>query len=101
MQQKKTDRWKPLIPQATRAHNRMMHEALMGNADPNEAYDQENKNLAFELRGEAGKKMAQQDAVVTQNQKTFASKAASERTSAAKTRSAGATDRNIPARCGW
>ena len=68
MQQKKTDRWKPLIPQATRAHNRMMHEALMGNADPNEAYDQENKNLAFELREEAGRKMAQQDAVVTQNQ---------------------------------
>ena len=27
----------------------------MGNADPNEAYDEENKNLAFELREEAGK----------------------------------------------
>ena len=54
MQQQNTTNWKNLLPQATRAHNRMMHEALMGNADPNEAYDEENKNLAFELREEAG-----------------------------------------------
>ena len=33
----------------------MMHEALMGNADPNQAYDEEPKSLAFELREEAGK----------------------------------------------
>ena len=49
----------------------MMHEALMGNADPNEAYDEENKNLAFELREQAGKHMAQQDAVVKTNQKNM------------------------------
>ena len=61
---KNTDNWKPLLPQAIKAHNKMMHEALMGNADPNEAYDEENKNLAFELREQAGPKMAQQDAVV-------------------------------------
>ena len=42
------------MTKATTAHNHMMHEALMGNADPNEAYDGENKNLAFELREEAG-----------------------------------------------
>ena len=47
----------------------MMHEALMGNADPNGAYDEENKHLAFELREQAGQKMAQQDAVVKGNQK--------------------------------
>ena len=47
----------------------MVHEGLMGNADPNEAYDEENKNLAFELREQAGKNMAQQDAVVKTNQK--------------------------------
>ena len=42
---------------------------MMGNADPNEAYDLGHKNLQFELREEAGKKMAQQNAVVTTNQK--------------------------------
>ena len=47
----------------------MMHEALMGNADPNGAYNEENKNLAFELCEQAGKHMAQQDAVVKTNQK--------------------------------
>ena len=55
MQQQNTTNWKNLLPKATRAHNRMMHEALMGNADPNEAYDEENEQLAFELREEAGK----------------------------------------------
>ena len=40
----------------------------MGRADPNEAYAEDNKNLAFELREEAGNKMAQQNAVVTNNQ---------------------------------
>ena len=53
---KNTDNWKPLLPQALKAHNKMMHEALMGNADPNETYDEENKNLAFELRKQAGQK---------------------------------------------
>ena len=55
MQAQNTTAWKNLIPKATQARNRMMHGALMGNADPNEAYDEENKNLAFELREEAGK----------------------------------------------
>ena len=40
MQAQNTTNWKNLLPKATRAHNRMMHEALMGNADPNEAYDE-------------------------------------------------------------
>ena len=43
----------------------------MGNADPNEAYDEENKHLAFELREQAGQKMAQQDAVVKGNQRNM------------------------------
>ena len=43
----------------------------MGNADPNEAYDEENKNLAFELREQAGQTMTQQDAVVKGNQKNM------------------------------
>ena len=46
----------------------MMHVALMGYAGPNEAYDEENKNLAFELREEVGEKMAQQNAVVRTKQ---------------------------------
>ena len=71
MQEQNTKNWQPLVPKATRAHNKMMHEALIGNADPNEAYDEDNKNLAFELREEAGKKMAQQDAVVRTNQKNM------------------------------
>ena len=69
MMKQNTDNWKPLLPQTPKAHNRTMHEALVGNADPNEAYDEENNNLAFELREEAGHKMAQQDAVVEGNQK--------------------------------
>ena len=69
MQEQNTSEWAKLLPKATRAHNRLSHEALMGNADPNEAYDLGHKNLQFELREEAGKKMAQQNAVVTTNQK--------------------------------
>ena len=42
----------------------------MGN-DPNEAYEGESKALQFELREEAINKMAQQNAVVVQNQKTY------------------------------
>ena len=49
----------------------------MGNSDPNEAYNLEHKNLQFEMREEAGKKMALQNAVVTTNQKTHRSKVAS------------------------
>ena len=56
-----------LLPTVTRAHNRLAHEALMGN-DPNEAYEGENKALQFELREEAGNKMAQQNAVVVHTQ---------------------------------
>ena len=33
--------------------------------------DEENKHLAFELRGEAGKRIAQQDAVVEGNQRNM------------------------------
>ena len=69
MQEQNTSEWAKLLPKATRAHNRLSHEALMGNADPNEAYDLEHTNLQFEMREEAGKKMAQQNAVVTTNQK--------------------------------
>lgn len=69
MQQENTTEWARLLPKATRAHNRLSHEALMGNADPNEAYNLEHKNLQFEMREEAGKKMALQNAVVTTNQK--------------------------------
>ena len=35
---------------------KLSHEALMGNADPNEAYDMKQNNLQFELREDAGKK---------------------------------------------
>ena len=59
-----------------RAHNKLSHEALMGNADPNEAYDMSQKNLQFELREEAGKKMAQQNAVVSTNQRNVEDKGA-------------------------
>ena len=69
MQEQDTTEWAKLLPKAARAHNRLSHEALMGNADPNEAYDLGHKNLQFELREEAGKHMAQQNAVVTTNQK--------------------------------
>ena len=68
MQQENTTEWARLLPKATRAHNRLSHEALMGNADPNEAYNLEHKNLQFEMREEAGKNMALQNAVVTTNQ---------------------------------
>ena len=77
MQQENTTEWARLLPKATRAHNRLSHEALMGNADPNEAYNLEHKNLQFEMREEAGKKMALQNAVVTTNQKTHRSRVAS------------------------
>ena len=49
MQERGTDAWKTLLPKVTRAHNRLAHEALMGN-DPNEAYEGETKALQFELR---------------------------------------------------
>ena len=70
MQEKGTDDWKTLLPKATRAHNRLAHEALMGN-EPNEAYEGENKALQFELREETSNKMKQQNAVVVQNQKNI------------------------------
>ena len=58
MQDQDTTEWAKLVSRAMRAHNKLSHEALMGNADPNEAYDMSQKNLQFELREEAGKKMA-------------------------------------------
>ena len=39
MQEQDTTEWATLVPKATKAHNKMSHEALMGNADPDEAYD--------------------------------------------------------------
>ena len=70
MQERGTDDWKTLLPKVTRAHNRLAHEALMGN-EPNEAYEGENKALQFELREEASNKMKQHNAVVVQTQKNI------------------------------
>ena len=55
MQEQDTTEWAKLVPKATKAHNKLSHEALMGNADPDEAYDMKQNNLQFELREEAGK----------------------------------------------
>ena len=55
MQEQDTTGWTKLLPNATKAHNKFSHEALMGNADPDEAYDMKLTNLQFELREEAGK----------------------------------------------
>ena len=98
MQEQNTSEWAKLLPKATRAHSRLSHEALMGNADPNEAYDLEHENLEFEMREEAGKKMAQQNAVVTTNQKTHRSRAASGRTLVARTSGTVATARSTAVR---
>ena len=76
MQDQDTTEWAKLVSRAMRAHNKLSHEALMGNADPNEAYDMSQKNLQFELREEAGKKMAQQNAVVSTNQRNVQDKGA-------------------------
>ena len=76
MQDQDTTEWAKLVRRATRAHNKLSHEALMGNADPNEAYDMSQKNLQFELREEAGRKMAQQNAVVSTNQRNVEDKGA-------------------------
>ena len=43
MQEKGTDKWHTILPQVARAHNRLQHEALMGGADPNEAYEEDQK----------------------------------------------------------
>ena len=96
MQEKDTENWHTLVPQVARAHNRLQHEALMGGADPNEAYEEDKKNLAFELREEAGKKMAQQNAVVSKNQETCRMTVPSGRTSVGKTSAEGATGHSIP-----
>ena len=76
MQDQDTTEWAKLVSRAMRAHNKLSHEALMGNADPNEAYDMSQKNLQFELREEAGRKMAQQNAVVSTNQRNVEDKGA-------------------------
>ena len=98
MQEQNTSEWAKLLPKATRAHNRLSHEALMGNADPNEAYDVSHKNLQFEMREEAGKKMAQQNAVVTTNQKTCKNREVFARTLVARTSGAVATARSTAVR---
>ena len=97
MQEQNTTEWAKLLPKAARAHNRLSHEALMGNADPNEAYDLGHKNLQFELREEAGKKMAQQNAVVTTNQKTCKNRAPFALILAVKTSDDAETDPNTVA----
>ena len=71
MQEEDTTEWKKLLPKVARAHNKLEHASLMGQAGPNEAYDLNEKNLQFELREEAGRKMAQQNAVVSTNQKNM------------------------------
>ena len=55
MQEHDTTEWSALVERATQAHNKLSHEALMGNAGPNEAYDMKQTNLQFELREEVGK----------------------------------------------
>ena len=55
MQEQDTTEWSKLLPRATKAHHKLSHEALLGNADPDEAYDMEQTNLRFDLREEAGK----------------------------------------------
>ena len=57
----------------------------MVNAAPNKTYDLEHKNLSFEMREEAGKQMALQNAVATTNQKTHRSRARSGLTLVART----------------
>ena len=69
MQEKNTKEWEPLVQKVVKAHNNLSHEALMAGADPNDAYDESNKALQFELREEAGRKIAHQNAVVERNQK--------------------------------
>ena len=41
----------------------------MATADPNDAYNESNKALQFELREEAGRKIAHQNSIVERNQK--------------------------------
>ena len=50
VQEKNTTEWSQLLPRATQAQNKLSHEALMGNATPDEAYDMKQTNLQFELR---------------------------------------------------
>ena len=69
MQEKNTKEWEPLVQKVAKAHNNLSHEALMAGADPNDAYDESNKALQFELREEAGRKIAHQNAIVERNQK--------------------------------
>ena len=57
MQEKNTKEWEPLVQKVVKAHNNLSHEALMAGADPNDAYDESNKALQFELREEAGRTM--------------------------------------------
>ena len=53
-QEQDTTEWAKLVPNATKAHNKLSHEALMGNADPDGAYDMQQQSLQFKLREEAG-----------------------------------------------
>ena len=52
-----------------KAHNNFSYKAWVAGADPNDAYDESNKALQFELREEVGRKIAHQNAVVERNQK--------------------------------
>ena len=49
MQEQDTTEWAKLLPRATEARNMLSHEALVGNADPNEAYDMSQKIVQLEL----------------------------------------------------
>ena len=50
------------MQKVVKAHNNLSHEALMAGVDPNDAYDESNKALQFELREEVGRKIAHQNA---------------------------------------
>ena len=55
MQEQDTTEWSKLEERATNAHNKLSHEALMGNADPDEAYDMKQTHLQSALREDVGK----------------------------------------------
>ena len=60
MQEQDTTEWE--------AHNNLSHEALMGNADPDEAYDMKQQIYNSNCEKKPAK-MAQQNAVIVTNQK--------------------------------
>ena len=69
MQEQDTTGWAKLVPKATKAHNKLSHEALMGNADPDEAYDMKQQKSTIRITRRSRQHMAQQNAVIVTNQK--------------------------------